>query len=91
VIGFPVALGRQQGNMFLGRDIVGTRSEETAAAIDDEPQLVEVAYGRQRGVGNNHVLDQLAQRLRRETVDAEELQELLANNEGWLLAAHVGK
>jgi len=34
----PVALGRQQGNMFLGRDIVAERaiSEETAAAIDDE-------------------------------------------------------
>jgi len=50
----PVALGRQQGNMFLGRDIVAERdfSEETAAAIDDEvSQLVDVAYGAQRGVG----------------------------------------
>ena len=34
----PVALGRQQGNMFLGRDIMSERdfSEETAAAIDEE-------------------------------------------------------
>jgi cell division protease FtsH len=83
----PVALGRQQGNMFLGRDIVAERdfSEETAAAIDDEiHQLVEVAYGRAKEVlvNNRHVLDQLAQMLvEKETVDAEELQELLANND----------
>ncbi|HEY9662394.1 MAG TPA: ATP-dependent zinc metalloprotease FtsH3, partial [Allocoleopsis sp.] len=34
----PVALGRSQGGMFLGRDIVAERdfSEETASAIDDE-------------------------------------------------------
>jgi cell division protease FtsH len=83
----PVALGRQQGNMFLGRDIVAERdfSEETAAAIDDEVrQLVEVAYRRTKEVlvNNRHVLEQLAQMLvEKETVDAEELQELLANND----------
>lgn len=83
----PVALGRQQGNMFLGRDIVAERdfSEETAAAIDDEVrQLVEVAYRRTKEVlvNNRHVLDQLAQMLvEKETVDADELQELLANND----------
>jgi cell division protease FtsH len=83
----PVALGRQQGNMFLGRDIVAERdfSEETAAAIDDEvSQLVEVAYRRAKEVlvNNRHILDQLAQMLvEKETVDAEELQELLANND----------
>jgi len=31
----PVALGRQQGNMFLGRDIGRDFSEETAAADDE--------------------------------------------------------
>jgi len=83
----PVALGRQQGNMFLGRDIVAERdfSEETAAAIDDEVrQLVEVAYRRAKEVllNNRHVLDLLAQMLiDKETVDAEELQEVLANND----------
>ena len=83
----PVALGRQQGNMFLGRDIVAERdfSEETAATVDDEVrQLVDVAYRRAKEVlvNNRHVLDQLAQMLvEKETVDAEELQEVLANND----------
>ena len=81
-----VALGRQQGNMFLGRDIVAERdfSEETAAIVDEEIyQLVDVAYRRAKEVlvNNRHVLEQLVQMLvEKETVDAEELQELLANN-----------
>ncbi|WP_315791696.1 ATP-dependent zinc metalloprotease FtsH3 [Fischerella sp. JS2] len=83
----PVALGRQQGNMFLGRDIMSERdfSEETAAAIDEEVrQLVDSAYARAKQVltQNRHILDQLAEMLvEKETVDAEELQELLANND----------
>jgi cell division protease FtsH len=80
----PVALGRQQGNMFLGRDIAAERdfSEETAAAIDDEVRnLVEQAYRRAKAVlmNNRAILDTLAQMLvEKETVDAEELQDLLA-------------
>jgi cell division protease FtsH len=83
----PVALGRQQGNMFLGRDIASERdfSEETAAIIDDEvSQLVAEAYKRAKSVllGNKHVLDKLANMLvDKETVDSEELQDLLATNE----------
>jgi len=83
----PVALGRQNGNMFLGRDIAAERdfSEETAATIDDEVRnLVEQAYRRAKTVlvGNRHVLDQLAQLLiEKETVDAEELQQLLATSD----------
>ncbi|HEY9811570.1 MAG TPA: ATP-dependent zinc metalloprotease FtsH3 [Halomicronema sp.] len=83
----PVALGRQQGNMFLGRDIMAERdfSEETAAAIDEEVRsLIDVAYKRAKEVliNNRHVLDKLAEMLiEKETVDAEELQELLATNE----------
>ncbi|MEH2303999.1 ATP-dependent zinc metalloprotease FtsH3 [Nostoc sp.] len=83
----PVALGRQQGNMFLGRDIMSERdfSEETAAAIDEEVRkLVDVAYTRAKQVlvGNRHILDQIAQMLvEKETVDAEELQEILSNND----------
>jgi len=83
----PVALGRQQGNMFLGRDIAAERdfSEETAAAIDDEVRnLVEQAYRRAKAVlvGNRHVLDELAAMLiEKETVDSDELQELLANSD----------
>jgi cell division protease FtsH len=83
----PVALGRQQGNMFLGRDIMSERdfSEETASAIDGEVRkLVDVAYDRAKHVlvSNKHILDQLAAMLvEKETVDAEELQELLTNND----------
>jgi cell division protease FtsH len=83
----PVALGRQQGNMFLGRDIAAERdfSEETAATIDDEVRnLVDQAYRRAKAVlvQNRHVLDQLATMLiEKETVDADELQELLANSD----------
>ncbi|MBD2741957.1 ATP-dependent zinc metalloprotease FtsH3 [Coleofasciculus sp. FACHB-1120] len=82
-----VALGRQQGNMFLGRDIAAERdfSEATAATIDDEVHnLVDQAYHRAKEVllNNRHILDQLAQMLiEKETVDAEELQEVLANND----------
>ncbi|AUS99473.1 MULTISPECIES: ATP-dependent zinc metalloprotease FtsH3 [Nostocales] len=83
----PVALGRQQGNMFLGRDIMSERdfSEETAAAIDEEVRkLVDTAYSRAKEVlvSNRHILDQIAQMLiDKETVDADELQEILANND----------
>jgi len=83
----PVALGRQQGNMFLGRDIAAERdfSEETAATIDDEVrQLVDMSYRRAKEVlvTNRAVLDKLAQMLvDRETVDSEELQNLLQTNE----------
>jgi cell division protease FtsH len=83
----PVALGRQQGNMFLGRDIAAERdfSEETAATIDDEVRnLVDQAYRRAKAVlsGNRHVLDDLANLLiDKETVDSDELQELLANSD----------
>ncbi|ABG52807.1 FtsH peptidase homologue, chloroplast. Metallo peptidase. MEROPS family M41 [Trichodesmium erythraeum IMS101] len=83
----PVALGRQNGNMFLGRDIMSERdfSEETAAAIDDEvSNLVDQAYRRAKEVlvGNRHILDRLAEMLvDKETVDSDELQELLATND----------
>ena len=79
----PVALGRSQGGMFLGRDIAAERdfSEDTAAAIDEEvSQLVAEAYRRATVVlsANRPVLDELADLLvEKETVDAEELQELL--------------
>jgi len=83
----PVALGRQQGNMFMGRDIMAERdfSEETASMIDDEVRLlVEQAYRRAKDVlvGNRHVLNALADMLvEKETVDSDELQNLLANSD----------
>jgi cell division protease FtsH len=83
----PVALGRAQGGMFLGRDIMAERdfSNATAAAIDDEVRnLVDQAYRRAKQVltENRVVLDKLAAMLMdRETVDAEELQDLLATSD----------
>jgi cell division protease FtsH len=83
----PVALGRQNGNMFLGREIASDRdfSDTTAAAIDEEVRkLVDEAYQRSKNVlvSNKHILDKLAGMLiEKETVDAEELQEVLANND----------
>ena len=83
----PVALGRPQGGMFLGRDIAADRdfSEDTAAAIDEEVgALVEQAYLRAKAVliNNRAVLDELAEILvEKETVDAEELQELLIRSD----------
>jgi cell division protease FtsH len=83
----PVALGRSQGGMFLGRDIAAERdfSEDTAAAIDEEvSELVAVAYKRATSVlsDNRSVLDELAEMLvEKETVDADELQELLIRSD----------
>jgi len=83
----PVALGRSQGGMFLGRDIAAERdfSEDTAAAIDEEvSDLVAVAYKRATSVlsDNRSVLDELAEMLvEKETVDADDLQELLIRSD----------
>jgi cell division protease FtsH len=83
----PVALGRQNGNVFLGRDIASDRdfSDETAAAIDEEVRnLVDRAYRRAKEVlsDNRYILDKLAEMLvDKETVEADELQELLDNND----------
>ena len=83
----PVALGRSQGGMFLGRDIAAERdfSEDTAAAIDEEvSELVAVAYKRATSVlvDNRSVLDELAEMLvEKETVDADDLQELLIRSD----------
>ena len=71
----PIALGRSQGGMFLGRDIAAERdfSEETAATIDSEvSELVDAAYKRATKalVENRLVLDELAEMLiKKETVD----------------------
>ncbi len=83
----PVALGRQNGNVFMGRDIASDRdfSNETAAAIDEEVRnYVDQAYSRAKKVltENRYVLDRLAEMLiEKETVEADELQEILASND----------
>jgi len=83
----PVALGRSNGNVFMGRDIASDRdfSNETAAAIDEEVRnYVDQAYGRAKKVlqENRLILDKLAEMLiEKETVEADELQDVLSNNE----------
>ncbi len=83
----PVALGRSQGGMFLGRDIAAERdfSEDTAATIDSEvSELVDNAYKRASKVllENRFILDELANMLvEQETVDSEDLQDLLIRND----------
>ena len=83
----PVALGHQNGNVFMGRDIASDRdfSNETAAAIDEEVRnYVDQAYSRAKKVltDNRHILDRLAQMLmEKETVEADELQNVLAEND----------
>ena len=83
----PVALGRSQGGMFLGRDISAERdfSEDTAATIDSEVSvLVEVAYDRAKKAltDNRQVLEELTTMLMEtETVDSLEFQDLLIRHE----------
>jgi len=83
----PVALGRSQGGMFLGRDISAERdfSEDTAATIDSEVSiLVEIAYERAKKAlnDNRQVLEELTSMLMEtETVDALEFQDLLIRHE----------
>jgi len=83
----PVALGQSQGGMFLGRDMSSSRdfSEDTAATIDVEvSELVDVAYKRATKVlsDNRTVLDEMAQMLiERETIDTEDIQDLLNRSE----------
>ena len=83
----PVALGRSNGNVFMGRDIASDRdfSNETAAAIDEEVRnYVDQAYSRAKKVliDNRHILDRLAEMLiEKETVEADELQTVLSEND----------
>ena len=83
----PVALGRSQGGMFLGRDIASERdfSEDTAATIDSEVSiLVEMAYERAKKAlnDNREVLEELtAMLMETETVDSLEFQDLLIRHQ----------
>jgi cell division protease FtsH len=83
----PVALGRSQGGMFLGRGVLRKIpfGGNVAAAIDEEvSELVAEAYKRATSVlaKNRSVLDELADMLvEKETVDADDLQELLVRSD----------
>ncbi len=83
----PVTLGRKAGPIFLGRDIVEDRnySEAVASEIDKEVRrIVEECYQRAKKLlqENRHLLDAISNRLlEQETIDGEELDELLKSME----------
>jgi cell division protease FtsH len=82
----PIALGRADEQVFLGREIVEQRhvSEETAEAIDEEVRgLVEQGRKTAREVltANRDVLESLAMALlERETLDEEDVRLLVARS-----------
>lgn len=69
--------------MFLGRDIMTERdfSEHTASVIDEEiRELIEKAYALSKSVLLSHrnLMDRVTEVLvQKETVDAEELEQLI--------------
>jgi cell division protease FtsH len=80
----PIALGRPDEEIFLGREIVQNRhvSEETAEAIDGEVRSL-VEGGRKKAhevlAANRDVLDSLAMALlERETIDEDDVRLLLS-------------
>jgi cell division protease FtsH len=80
----PIALGRGDEQVFLGREIVDRAhvSEETSEAIDEEiRRIVEQGRETARKILTEHrdELDSLAMALKeRETLDAEDVQALIS-------------
>ncbi|WP_017324919.1 ATP-dependent zinc metalloprotease FtsH [Synechococcus sp. PCC 7336] len=78
-----VALGRQSGNPFMGREIASERdySDETAAAVDAEiRRLVDLAYQKCHKTieQNRELLTRIAERLVDvETIDGDEFQTMI--------------
>lgn len=82
----PVHLGTENGNVFLGQDLVLSKehSEDMSALVDREiKSIVEKCYDQARDVLKNNLesLNKLARKLLEvETLDAEELRTLLGPN-----------
>ncbi|MBI4703491.1 MAG: AAA family ATPase [Deltaproteobacteria bacterium] len=84
----PVAYGQDEGLVFLGRDITSRQrdySESTAQLIDEEVKaLVNKALAQARGmlVEQRALLDKMAEALlERETLDAEEIDAIVAGRD----------
>ncbi len=83
----PMAVGRQGGSMFMGRDIMAERdfSEQTAGFIDEEvKRFVDNAYHKAKDLlqANRGLMELVtAELLKRETLDAEELEQLVEDYE----------
>ncbi|MBZ0266767.1 ATP-dependent zinc metalloprotease FtsH [bacterium] len=81
----PIALGRGDEQVFLGREIIDNRhvSEETSEAIDEEVRgIVEAGRATARKVLTDHrdLLDSMAMALlERETLDADEVLALVGS------------
>jgi cell division protease FtsH len=80
----PMSLGKRHGPVFLGRDLVESRnySEEIAYEIDKEVRrIIDECYARARQIleANRDKLELIARALlEKESLDAEELDRLLA-------------
>jgi cell division protease FtsH len=80
----PLAFGKKEGEVFLGRDMasVQTYSEQTAREIDAEVRrIVTEQYDRAKKVLLEHraTLDRIAQALlEHETLDAADIDKLMA-------------
>jgi cell division protease FtsH len=80
----PMSLGKRHGPVFLGRDLVESRnySEEIAYEIDKEVRrIIDECYTRAKQIleANRDKLEVIARALlEKESLDAEELDRLLA-------------
>jgi cell division protease FtsH len=92
----PMRLGQPQGEVFLGRDFSSTPdySQEIAARIDAEVRsLLDGAHSVARAIlaGNRLHLDRLAAALvEQETLDADQVIEILGDVEPWTVPLESG-
>jgi len=80
----PINLGRDNGNVFLGEDLILNRdhSEKMSALVDEETKrIIEECYGRAKGLleQNLEALKRIAEELLKvEVLEGKRLDELLA-------------
>ncbi|MGQ9601274.1 MAG: ATP-dependent zinc metalloprotease FtsH [Candidatus Bipolaricaulia bacterium] len=83
----PISLGRDNGNVFLGEDLILNRdhSEKMSALVDEEiKRILEECYTRAKGLLQRHqaALKRIAEELLRvEVLEGKRLDELLAEVE----------
>lgn len=83
-----ISYGKKNEHVFLGRDFGTERnySEEVAAAIDEEVKSIiqeRYQYAKQVLTENRHIMDEIVKvLLERETLDKEEVEEIIAKARG---------
>jgi cell division protease FtsH len=91
-----VTLGKRQGPVFLGRDLIEHKdySEDMAKQIDDEVKtIVEEAYSRAKSILQENIdnLHKVAtQLLEKEVMDAQEVKDLIGFKNGNDTSSHQG-